>query len=209
MENSITLEVSKDVCIILELSLDIKSEDSLISLQTLNSWNTLLNAAKIRNHASILDLAGYMTSKEIPRVYYHRKCMIVFALKRDLVALRRKAVSNPSDDAVAICSAKRQPRIKVMFKITHLWTRLHIPTKDKMLQEHINPWKGEQCCWSESRWNTSRLYSTITSWAFPQQGQNIAIDRKGAWKVGENCTQNSRPRDLRAIHKSRNSTRPD
>ena len=87
VENSITHEVSNDVCVIHKLSLDIKSEDLLISLDTLNSWNILLNAAQIRNHAPILDLAESLTEEEIPGVFYPRKCRSVFTMKRDLVVL--------------------------------------------------------------------------------------------------------------------------
>ena len=48
---------------------------------------------------------------------------------------------------------------KVIFRITYLYTRLHIMRKDKMRQEHTNSCKGDQGCWSESRWNTSILCS--------------------------------------------------
>jgi len=81
MENSIAHEVSKDVYIIHKsLSLDIKLENPLISPQVLDSWNTLLDAANIRNHVPILDLADFMTGKNIPRVY-DRKFRSVFIMK--------------------------------------------------------------------------------------------------------------------------------
>jgi len=51
-----------------------------------------------------------MTGKKILQVLYHMKCRSVFTTKQDLVALKRKAVSNPSDDAIATSSAKKQAR---------------------------------------------------------------------------------------------------
>jgi hypothetical protein len=110
MATSITHEVLKDVCVIHKLLLDITSADPLISLQTFDSSNTLLDAAKIRNHASILDLAESMTGEDIPRVFYNRKCRSVFTMKRDLEALKRKAESKLNDDAAATCLTKRQAR---------------------------------------------------------------------------------------------------
>jgi len=51
-----------------------------------------------------------MTSEEIPRVFYQGKCRTMFIVKRELVALKRKAATNPSDDAIQTCSNKRQSR---------------------------------------------------------------------------------------------------
>ena len=36
------------------------------------SWQTLLNATKIRNHCLIIDAANGLGEREYPKIYYHR-----------------------------------------------------------------------------------------------------------------------------------------
>jgi len=102
--------VSKDICIIHELSLDMKSENPFTRLQTLESWNTLPNSANIRNRAPIFDLAQSMIANEIPQLFYHGKCRSEFTMEQDLIVLKRKTVSNLSNDAVANLTKKQARR---------------------------------------------------------------------------------------------------
>ena len=43
-----------------------------------------LNAATIRNHEPILEIAKTLEEGELPKVTYHRQCRSVFTLKRNL-----------------------------------------------------------------------------------------------------------------------------
>ena len=57
--------------------------DKLVSPQDLDSWNSLLRAAEIRQHTPLLDAAKDLSEGEIPPVRYHRKCCSIFTLKKD------------------------------------------------------------------------------------------------------------------------------
>ena len=51
------------------------------------SRQRLLNAATIRNHEPILQIAKTLEEGELPKVTYHRQCRRVFTLKRNLEKL--------------------------------------------------------------------------------------------------------------------------
>ena len=81
-------------------------DDRLVSPQTYESWQTLLEAAKIRSHEPIIGIAKHLIEKEVPNVYYHRKCRSIFTMKRDLeTVMKRKASESFGDDTG--CSSKR------------------------------------------------------------------------------------------------------
>ena len=79
----------KGTCIIHKKSLKI-DDDHLISPQSFDSWATLLEAAKIQQHDSLLQIARNTREGEVPEIFYHRKCRSVFTNKRDLESLKRK-----------------------------------------------------------------------------------------------------------------------
>ncbi len=54
----------------------------LVSPQSVESWNTLVRAARIRKHGPILQLAEETAEGDIPEVYYHRRCRSSFTLKK-------------------------------------------------------------------------------------------------------------------------------
>ena len=56
----------------------------LTTLQDYSSWQTVLHAADIQNHASVQNLAFGLAEGEIPCLHYHRKCCSLFTKKRDL-----------------------------------------------------------------------------------------------------------------------------
>lgn len=64
------------------------SQSSLISVKDLASWETLLNAAQIRKHKPLLDIAAALEPGTVPQILYHRQCRSRFTLKRDLQALQ-------------------------------------------------------------------------------------------------------------------------
>ena len=72
----------KECCIICTLKAE--KDNHLVSPQTCESWQTLIEAAKIRCHDPIIDIAKYQVEKKVPKMYYHRKCRSTFTLKKDL-----------------------------------------------------------------------------------------------------------------------------
>jgi len=96
-------------CIIHKESLSIDPNEQLTSPQSFESWKTLINAAQVRDHSPILDIAKSVTDKEIPVIFYHRKCRSIFTMKRDLEALKRKTDPSSTEEAVAGCSNAKRP----------------------------------------------------------------------------------------------------
>ena len=64
------------------------SSDAIVTLDSYSSWQTLLNAARIRNHATILEISNEVQGEEVPFVQYHRKCRSIFTMKRELEKLQ-------------------------------------------------------------------------------------------------------------------------
>ena len=58
------------------------------------SWQTLKNAAEIRNHQSLIEIAKNVSEGEIPEIYYHRKCRSVFTMKKLLDNMTRTTTNN-------------------------------------------------------------------------------------------------------------------
>lgn len=56
----------------------------LATLKDLESWKTFSNAATIRNHEPILEIAKTLEEGEPHKVTYHRQCRSVFMLNRNL-----------------------------------------------------------------------------------------------------------------------------
>lgn len=70
--------------------------DNLITPKSVDSWNTLLRAAQIRQHDPILELAKDTPEGEIPALNYHRKCRSIFTMKKALagiIAQKKKTTS--------------------------------------------------------------------------------------------------------------------
>ena len=63
------------------------SEEHLVELKDRASWETLLNAAKIRKFEPIIEIDKNLGESDIPAIKYHRKCRSLFTLKRDLQKL--------------------------------------------------------------------------------------------------------------------------
>lgn len=82
----------------------------MASLKDLDSWKTLLNAAVIRNHEGILDIAKTLKEGEVPQMSYHRKCRSFFTLKRDLQKLAHSDNKvEEQDDISSRRASGRQP----------------------------------------------------------------------------------------------------
>ena len=70
----------------------------LVCLKSYDSWKTLLNAAYIRSHEPLLNIAKALHGEEIPKIQYHRKCRSLFTLKKNLDSITEKE----KDDQVII-----------------------------------------------------------------------------------------------------------
>ena len=85
--------------------------DALISPKDIKSWSTLYEAAKIRNHKPILEIAEHLNENEIPKnVMYHRKCRILFTIKRDLQTIKRRREEASEEEGNGSTAKKRPSR---------------------------------------------------------------------------------------------------
>ena len=50
----------------------------------MKSWQSLLKAANIRKHETLLQIAKTVPDNVVPHMFYHRQCRILFMMKRDL-----------------------------------------------------------------------------------------------------------------------------
>ena len=103
-------ESSKDQCIIHYKTVSIEGDDHLVSPQSYDSWLTLLEAAEVRGHSPILEIAKRLEENEVPKIYYHRKCRSLFTMKRDLETLKRKADESLAEAGSNVCRSKRPCR---------------------------------------------------------------------------------------------------
>ena len=99
---------AKNQCLI-HMTASKKDDEHLVSPQSYDSWLTLLEAAKVRNHAPILDIAKQLEDEEVPKIFYHQKCRSLFTMKRDLETLKRKAAESLTDEAGSRGSASKRP----------------------------------------------------------------------------------------------------
>lgn len=103
---------TKKLCIIHQAVSD--GDEHLVSPQSHASWLALLEAAKVRNHVPILDVAKTLQDKEVPILFYHRKCRSMFTMKRDLETLKRKAGECSSDlSGSSGCPPKKSSRTSI------------------------------------------------------------------------------------------------
>ena len=61
--------------------------DSLSECRHFTSWNTLLSAAKLRNHTEILTLMTNETGLPCTAIRYHRECRSAFTPQKELLKL--------------------------------------------------------------------------------------------------------------------------
>ena len=66
------------------------ANDNLVSLQSIESWKVLLNAARIRKHEAVLKVASSVGEGVIPGIKYHRKCRSTFTMKKLLNNIKKK-----------------------------------------------------------------------------------------------------------------------
>lgn len=66
------------------------NSDDYTRLKDLESWKSLLNAARIRSHEELLSIAESTNEGEIPDIVYHRKCRSLFTMKKLLDKIEKK-----------------------------------------------------------------------------------------------------------------------
>ena len=86
------------------------TSSKLVSPRDIISWNTLLEAAKTRQHKPVLDVAENLQDEEIPPVLYHRQCCSIFTMKKTLDAIEKQSNTNLETDRNDECTrlSKRQ-----------------------------------------------------------------------------------------------------
>ena len=73
-------------------------DEKLIKIRDIDSWKTLLEAAKIRKYEKIIKLAENLGEDEVPDVYYHRTCRSMFTMPRELQKLQQKRVKSKDEN---------------------------------------------------------------------------------------------------------------
>ena len=66
------------------------STEKLVMLPSMESWKKLIEAAKIRQNQTILNLAESTDEGEMPRVKYHVECGKAFTHKGSLEVIKNK-----------------------------------------------------------------------------------------------------------------------
>ena len=95
-------------CIIHYESTKLSLSEKLIKPFNYDSWTTLLEAARLRNHIPLLRIGELNRDSEcVPDVSYHRQCRSMFIMKRELEALRAQHEGNSSDP---VSESRRQSK---------------------------------------------------------------------------------------------------
>ena len=68
------------------------ASDDLVSIPPMESWKTLLNAATIRHHQAVLDIASNLPDGVVSNIKYHRKCRSTFTMKKLVESIKKKQV---------------------------------------------------------------------------------------------------------------------
>ena len=84
-----------DVCCIYCIYYDSTKDENLRSLSIIESWITLLEAAKLRNDSNIINVTAGLEDGEVPKHMYHKTCRARYTLKRDLDKLRMEVKESP------------------------------------------------------------------------------------------------------------------
>ena len=71
--------------------------ERLCTSRNFQSWQNLLEAAKVRHHMPLLSVAETLEGEQIPNIAYHRTCRVQFTMKRELEMLKRKGHSSDED----------------------------------------------------------------------------------------------------------------
>ena len=143
------------------LPIDKNGDSHLVSPVSYKSWQTLLNAAKIRNHSLIIDAANGLGEREFPKIYYHRKCRSVFTMKRDLATtLSKRKPEEGISNETGECSSKRVCR-----RVSE--SRVYSPVcifcdKIKYLKSKKVKKKAYKSCSAKSRQNLNTYQTIVT-----------------------------------------------
>ena len=100
--------------------------DSILSQTDKSSWETLLSAARIRNHEIVIRIAESLPDSEISKLKYHKLCRSMFVLKRNLDKIQSETQRT---DASSDNNATDR-RSKAKRSYTHLRTSCGILSKE-------------------------------------------------------------------------------
>lgn len=83
--------------------------EKLVFLKDITSWQSLLQAARIRNHRPVLDIEETLQENEIPNISYHRKCRMLFTMKRELEKIKQ-GIRDEADEHDSSEPREKRPR---------------------------------------------------------------------------------------------------
>ena len=141
-------------------------DEHLISPQSYDSWLILLEAAKVRDHTPLLNIAKQLTDKEIPNIYYHRKYRSLFTMKRDQEGIKRRIAESVTDDDSSTTSSFER-RSKRLSTATKVYDPICIFCKEDKYQKHSYSWKANTNCTAKGRPNIKRPRHPKRRWRHP------------------------------------------
>ena len=126
------MDTAKEGCIIHRN--DVGTSSKLVSPRGIISWNTLLEAAKTRQHKPVLDVAENLQDGEIPPVLYHRQCRSIFTMKKTLDAIEKQRNTNLETDRNDECTRLSTCQIATSARRTYEVQCIFCEKKHKFLK---------------------------------------------------------------------------
>ena len=68
----------------------IKDDNQVVHIKSLSTWNSILEAARLRNYERILIISKDVIEGAFPTIQYHKACKTRFTLKRDIDTLKQE-----------------------------------------------------------------------------------------------------------------------
>ena len=62
----------------------------VVHIKSLSTWNSILEAARLRNYERILIISKNVIEGTFPTIQYHKACKTRFTLKRDVGTLKQE-----------------------------------------------------------------------------------------------------------------------
>jgi len=110
------------------------NSQQLVECRDLESWVTLVNAAKIRDHEAVLKIARCQPEGTFPKnITYHRDCRAKFTMKRTLESISGASSSN--DQSVRRSSREGMEKGRVFAKVCLFCQKKKYAKKSRTLEK--------------------------------------------------------------------------
>lgn len=87
---------------------------SLVRVRDIESWETLLRAAQIRNHEGLIEISENISVGEVPDITYHRQCRSEFTMKSKLDAILKRECINDTEPQIMYSSTRTRTPLNLM-----------------------------------------------------------------------------------------------